>query len=345
VDLSSGSHNIEVRATVDRTTDSSKRTFDFGPDGGFDDVHCLDVLIDSDDLKPGEYSTATVKVKNCGTVVERNVKVRLEAFDKIYHKTITSVIASKIKNVEISIYVPEDAEGKYPFSARAYSSRVSDTTTRDFAVKRGIPLLLLEPEYRVEKCKVNEISFDLKNTGDVTETFTLSTDSEWVSGLLDEVTLDKGEVKSIKAYVEVPCDAEDGSTKEFTITAKNSDENTVESNFKVSEPWSFPSIPLGNFINFKGLSWLPWLILILIILILILLIVFVGLQALGWIPWFLAILILIILFAILSPMGWLFWIIFLIVFVIAALLFWYIYDRVILEKKRPMFHCKDGKHC
>jgi hypothetical protein len=292
--LSPGTHTIEVTATSDQTTDTSIRTFSVGPEGVYEEIHCLDVDFKSDDLVPGENVNVKVKVTNCGAIAAKNVKVRLDAFSTISYGNIGSIQASDYEEIDLSIKVPEDAESDYKFSVRVWDSYTSDTMSKEFAVESGMPFLIIEPENRVEICKTNEISFTIKNVGVATETFTLSTDSSWIIGFPEKVTLEKDEMKTIQAYVIVPCDLESGY-HQFTITAKNSEEYTIRSSLYVSKPWSFPGSPLGLFLNVQMIGWIPWLVLIVVLL-------------------------------------------------VALLLFLYVYDEVILEKKRPMFQCS-GNGC
>jgi YbbR domain-containing protein len=42
--------------------------------------------------------------------------------------------------------------------------------------------------------------------------------------------------------------------------------------------------------------------------------------------------------------GWIPWLVLIVVLLVALLLFLYVYDEVILEKKRPMFQCS-GNGC
>jgi len=247
-DYSRGTHTIEVKATVDSVTDTSRRTFSLGTEGVSEEIHCLNVDLETEDLKPDEDSTVLVEVSNCGSVTERNIKVKLEAFSRIYFSDILSISPSKSQEAKITISVPEDVEDTHTFSIRVWNSYTSDSTSKDFSIMIGTPLLKVEPEYRVQRCKNNEITFTLKNIGDSVDTFILSTDSSWVTGIPDEVTLEKDEMKSIKAYVAVPCDTEEGYYS-FTITAQNSKKDSVTSNLYVFKPWAWPIFPTGWFVG------------------------------------------------------------------------------------------------
>ncbi len=116
-DYSSGTHTIEVRATIDYTTDTSRRTFTLGPE--FDVVHCLDIMdIRTDQLKPGEQVKVEIEVSNCGSLRESNIRVKLEAFSRIYYGNIASIFPGKSEEVELLLSVPEDATGTNTFYVR-----------------------------------------------------------------------------------------------------------------------------------------------------------------------------------------------------------------------------------
>lgn len=265
-DYSRGTHTIEVKATVDSVTDTSRRTFTLSSEEISEGIHCLNVDLENEGLRPGEDSMVFVEVSNCGSVTEKNIKVKLEAFSRIYYSDIFSISPSRSQEAKITIRVPEDAEDTYTFSTRVWNSYTSDSTSKDFSIETGIPVLEIEPEYRVEKCKTNEITFVLKNIGQGSDTFSLSTDSSWITGLPEEVALEKDEMESIKTHVTVPCDTEEGYYS-FTITAQNSKKHSVKSNLYVSKPLAWPSFPSGWFVGIQPIAVLIGLILIFVFIV------------------------------------------------------------------------------
>lgn len=72
----------------------------------------------------------------------------------------------------------------------------------------GIPQISLDPIYKVEKCTDSLIIFSVQNAG-TKDKFTLSASGEaagWMSTGSD-ITLDKGEKKTVMSRIYVPCDA------------------------------------------------------------------------------------------------------------------------------------------
>jgi len=264
-DYSEGTHTVEVKATVDSVTDTSRRTFILGQEGEPEGIHCLNVDLGTEDLKPGEDTIVNVEVTNCGSVTERNIKVKLEAFSRIYYSDISSISPSGDKETEITIKVPEDAEDEYMFSVRAWNSYTSDSTSKEFTVSFGEPLIEVKPEYQLERCRSNEIAFSIVNIGDVTDTFTLTMDGPtWIRDIPEEITLEPDERGFVTIYAIVPCDADEGYYP-VTITTKNTEEYSVVTDIKVVKPWTWPSLPVGLFIV-PAIAWLPWLVLLIVLI-------------------------------------------------------------------------------
>jgi hypothetical protein len=273
---STGPHTVRVKAEYRDKTDSSLRTFSTSPVGYYarGKEHCLSVdkIWLDNDLKPGESNKVNVRVMNCGTRYENNVNMKLEAFSKTYYTGEFDVSPGSSKDVFVSITVPEDASEKQTFKITVWNGYTSDTWTKDFVVSTGAPFIEIKPEFVIEDCQRNRVSFDIINNGKVSDTFTISLTgygAGWITGVPGTITLNPGERKTVNAYMSIPCDTEAGFY-EFTITAKGSPEYSITSTIHVVKSLGWPTIfPTGLFVGW--VFWLPWIIIILIILFLLVL--------------------------------------------------------------------------
>ncbi len=69
--------------------------------------------------------------------------------------------------------------------------------------------------------KVN-LTFQVKNTGDLEDTYSLSVESPWKSELeKNKITLAKGESEDVRVYVTIPLNASNGTKKSVTLKAES----------------------------------------------------------------------------------------------------------------------------
>jgi hypothetical protein len=132
-----------------------------------------------------------------------------------------------------------------------------------------IPLVGIERSFNVEKCKLNSFEFDVINLGLFKSTFNVTysgTAGKWISST-PSVTLESQEKVTVKAYAQVPCDAE---AKEYSFTVAVSDSKTAYgySSLKVVTPSGIT----GWFV--EGASWIILTIGIIILVVVILYIIF-----------------------------------------------------------------------
>jgi len=230
--------------------------------------HCLsiDKIWTDEPLKAGETVKAYVRVGSCGTVTERDVKVRLTAFSRSYYSNVFNIPTGGSNDVSFTVTVSEDAVGSHSFEAMAWNSYTTDTWSKNLDIKTSNPMISVKPEYRVEDCKINRIAFLVTNTGDVADTFTLSLSgfaAGWITGIPEKITLNAGQAERVNAYVSIPCDTEE-DFYQFMITAKDSSDYSVTSGLRVKRVFSWPkfSFPTGLFVGATGiLIWLPWVLL------------------------------------------------------------------------------------
>jgi hypothetical protein len=85
-------------------------------------------------------------------------------------------------------------------------------------------------------------TFTLTNTGDYTDTFALSVDSNWSATLSDSSTgpLGPGESMDITLMVQIPADIEEGDMDVATITATSGWDNTVQATVQATTTGHVP---------------------------------------------------------------------------------------------------------
>jgi uncharacterized membrane protein len=276
---SAGSHTIKVNAEVRGRTDTSTRTFSINYGYYVSGTeHCLSidkVWIDGD-LKAGENNQINVKVLSCGSRYENNVKMKLDAFSKTYYTGEFNIPSGGSKDAFVTINVPGDASEKQTFKVTVWNSYTSDTSSNNFVVNTGAPIININPEFLMEDCQRKRISFDVLNNGKSSDTFTISLTgpgADWVTGVPETITLNPGERRTMNAYMTVPCETEPGFY-EFKITARGSPEYSVTSTIRVVRGLRWSIFPTGVFVVGGTFCWLTWILIILAILILLLF--FVG---------------------------------------------------------------------
>ncbi|MCX8179629.1 MAG: SpaA isopeptide-forming pilin-related protein, partial [Candidatus Aenigmarchaeota archaeon] len=260
-----GTHTIEVTAWVDGISDTSMRRFIIDETSYFRTTpeHCLiikDFWTDNP-LKEGESAVIKIRVRNCGMHVETNIQSRLYILNKTVSGGIISLRPNEERDIAFTIRVPEDIDG-VKAKVNVWNSYASDEVEKEFAVKMGYPYVKSEKDYRVMQCQQNNISFIVKNVGQVKDTFTLTIEGEpakWMSGYPRMIELEPEETKKIYVDVNVPCDAK--GVYQFTITARGSPKYSVTSNLIVAK---------RPFEGLSALSDLLWVILLLLLLLFIL---------------------------------------------------------------------------
>jgi len=265
-DYSNGRHEIKVRASIDDVSDISERDFWIGDDDWDDDYYCLsiDKVWVEGDLQPGETVEFKARLTNCGTEGLEHLRIRVKAFDRFYYSSYFDLWPGDTKDVSIRIQIPEDVFGPEIFEMRIWNSDLLETYSKTFNIYDGIPILEVNSEYRIGICKSKEIEFDILNAGQVEDAFTVNITgpgSEWIVGYPVSIALDAGERNTMKAYVSMPCDAEEGYYQ-FTISTWGSPKTSVISTLKVVKPFTLPL----------------WVILILLALLLLLLLILLLLN-------------------------------------------------------------------
>ena len=272
-----GPHTIKVRAEFGGREDTSTRVFVVSPVGYYatGTQHCLSIdrIWTDGDLKAGESNKINVKVSSCGTLYERNVAVKLEAFSNTLYTGQFDIPLGGSRDAAITLTIPEDVSGKQIFKVTAWNSYTSDTFSKDFIVYTGEPFIDIKPEFTIDDCQRKIMSFDVINKGKASDIFTISltgSGAGWVTGVPTEITLNPGERSTVNTYVSVPCGTESGFY-EFTITAKGSPQYAATSSIHVTKTFKWPSFnfPTGSFVM-TGLFWLPWILIILLALFLLL---------------------------------------------------------------------------
>ncbi|MEM4367585.1 MAG: DUF5050 domain-containing protein, partial [Candidatus Anstonellales archaeon] len=262
-----GTHTIEVTAWIDGVSDTSMRKFTIDESSYYKITpeHCLlikDFWVDNP-LKEEQPALIKVRIRNCGLQTEANIESRLYIINKTMSGGLISLRPNEEKDISFTIRVPEDTTGVLKAKINVWNPYASDELEKDFPVKIGYPQVRAEKEYRVTQCRQQNISFVVKNVGEVRDTFVISFEGEpakWISAYPKTIELDSEESRKIYADVNVPCDAK--GIYQFTITAQGSPRYSVTSSMIVSSQF--------NYTGLFGLGDLDWLVLLLLLLLLLL---------------------------------------------------------------------------
>ena len=264
-----GTHTIQVTAWIDGVSDTSMRRFVIDESSYYRATpeHCL-IIKDfwtERALKEEEAGVIKIRVRNCGLQTEANIQSRLYVLNKTFSGRIIALRPNEEMDISFIVRIPEDTGGVINAKANVWNPYASDEVEKEFPVKIGYPKVIAEKEYRVRQCEQQNISFIVKNVGQVKDTFVISFEGEpakWISAYPKTVELDAEESKRIFADVNVPCDAK--GVYQFTIIAQGSPRYAVTSTLIVSNGYT------GAFKNVR-FSWLPILLLLALLLVLVLL--------------------------------------------------------------------------
>ena len=259
-----GTHSLEIKVKSNSSEDSLRRTFDVEPASYTPTPeHCISVerLWVENELKPGSRIKVNAEILNCGSEDVIKAKARLYVFSKTYYTGYFSIPSQSSKDILITLKIPEYASGKENFKLTVWDNFTSDTYSKEFIIKSGIPYIQIEKEYRVEKCKPRNISFSVTNTESKKETFFITISgkaSEWFDNAPTKVTLNPDETKKITARVLVPSEVKEGYYK-FNLKVSNDKENFVYSSLHVVKSFVLPMV---------SFAWGIFVILIVIIILL-----------------------------------------------------------------------------
>ena len=276
-DYGTGPHLIKVKAEVDSERDTATRSFTIGP-VGYKKIteHCL--LVDSiwvdGLLQPDGRTRVYAKVLNCGTEYEEGVRARLDAFSRTYTTGFFDVPSGGSKDVFLTITVPENVRAKETLRVTVWNDYTTDTWSKDFVIYTGISLIEIDEEFIVENCGKETITFNIMNTGEVSDTFTLSvtgSGAEWVTGIPNAITLNPDDRETITAYISISCETKTGYY-EFTIKVENSSKYSATSTIHVVRRWKWPTLTLPTGLFVPGMfAWFPWALFVLLVVFILLL--------------------------------------------------------------------------
>ncbi len=263
-----GTHTIEVTAWIDGVSDTSMRKFTIDESNYLKTTpeHCLlikDFWTDKP-LKEEEAGTIKIRVRNCGLQNEFNIESRLYVFNKTLSGGIISLRPNEEKDIAFTLRIPEDTGGVIDVKANVWNSYASDEVEKTLPIMIGYPQIRADKEYRLQQCEQKNISFIVKNVGQVKDIFVLSFEGEpakWISAYPKTIELDAEESRRVYADVNVPCDAK--GVYQFTIIAQGSPKYAVTSSMIVTTK---PKIT-GSF---TGIDF-SWILIILALLLLVLL--------------------------------------------------------------------------
>ncbi|MBN2095537.1 MAG: PEGA domain-containing protein [Candidatus Aenigmarchaeota archaeon] len=272
-DYSPGKHTLEVEATVDSDLATSTKAFYIDEEGEpygpspYTDKHCLrikDISVKNLPVKIGDSAKLSIVVENCGEYYEDGVTVKIENSDVMFTNSFTL-----LKGSQRTFDLNYEVEGIEDLTITAWNKNYETSETFQIKPESGHLAIYLEKQYRLYTREDTKIEFRVRNTGKVTDTFTLEVSEnikDWVYDLPETVTLAPNEEATVQMFVNP------GSTTgkfDFGITATTKlSEKTMVSELSISDRWTFPT---GAFFAafFGDFSWLVWLALILFILLLL----------------------------------------------------------------------------
>jgi hypothetical protein len=264
-----GTHTIEVTAWIDGISDTSMRRFTIDESSYYRATpeHCLlikDFWVDKP-LREEEAGVIKIRVRNCGLQTEANIESRLYVLNKTLSGGIIALKPNEERDISFTVRIPEDTGGVINAKANVWNPYASDEVAKDLPVMIGYPKVIAEKQYRVKQCEQQNISFIVKNVGQVKDTFVISFEGEpakWISAYPKTIELDAEQSNRIYADVNVPCDAR--GVYQFTIVAQGSPKYAVTSSMIVSSDYT------GAFKD-VDFSWLAILLALLLLLLLLLL--------------------------------------------------------------------------
>ncbi|MEM0473268.1 MAG: DUF5050 domain-containing protein [Candidatus Aenigmatarchaeota archaeon] len=273
-----GQHTIQVTAWFDDVSDTSSRQFIIGETSYFktSPEHCLIVqdFWTDNPLKEEQPATIKARIRNCGLQTETNIESRLYMLNKTFTSGIISLRPNEERDVSFTVRIPEDTGGVVNAKINVWNPYASDKVEKNFAVLIGYPQVRVEKDYYVRQCTQKNISFIVKNVGQVRDNFVINIDGDVAKWMTypKVVELDAEESKRIYVDVNVPCDAKIGSYQ-FTVSAQGSPKYSATSTLHVlGKPISITGW-LTSIDFSKILPWLWILLLLLLIPLLILLLI------------------------------------------------------------------------
>jgi len=181
-------------------------------------------------VKPGEKADYGLIIYNNGSQ-KQQVKLSSNYSGnkwKIDMPDVVEIDGNSFKYVDIQITAPSDAKpGDYlnvTITASSESGSYSiwlNTTVIPF--KHGVSVVAKNSPTAEPGDKVN-LTFEIKNTGDLEDTYSLSVKSSWEYELpIKQITLNKGQSKNVNVYVKVPLNALNGTKEGITLYAKSTE--------------------------------------------------------------------------------------------------------------------------
>ena len=270
-----GQHTIQVTAWLDDVSDSSSRQFTIGETSYFkvSPEYCLIVqdFWSDNHLKEEQPAKINARVRNCGLQTLTNIESRLYILNKTFTSSIISLRPNEERDVSFVVRIPEDTGGVVNAKINVWNPYVSDKVEKDFVVLIGYPQVKLEKDYYVRECRQQNISFIVKNIGQVKDDFVIKIEGDVAKWMTypKVVELEAEESKKIYIDVNVPCNVK--GSYQFTVSAQGSPKYSATSNLHVLRK---PISITGWISSIDFSKLLLWLLILLIPLLILLLIWF-----------------------------------------------------------------------
>jgi len=182
-------------------------------------------------VKPGEEAEYGIIIYNNASV-EQDVSLSSNYTGNkwsIEMPQLVKVGANSFNYTTIKVRAPTDAKPGDYLNITIIASTGKGTysiwlNTTVIAFQHGVQVIAKKGIVRGEPGKKVNLTFEVKNTGDLEDTYSLSVDveSQWKSELeKNRITLAKGESEDVRVYVTIPLNASNGTKKTVTLKAES----------------------------------------------------------------------------------------------------------------------------
>jgi hypothetical protein len=169
-----GLHDIELKVSASGYQEYSERyTMDVEADRSFS----VSMLPDFQSVNPGVAATFTIRVTNDGNV-KQLFTLKVDSAEVFAEKSELEIEASE--STDIKLVMTKDAVGVFDIGATVLGVEQQKHVSGQLEVateeKRGVKIALVQKETEVEAGTSVSIGFEIWNTGNVADTYVVSTD-------------------------------------------------------------------------------------------------------------------------------------------------------------------------
>ena len=194
-----------------------------------------------DNAAPGENATFTVTVTNLSEEFSENYALTVSdnlVWGPVLEDNFLEVPAGENQTTKLSVHIPENAIGCTRDNITVTVISQADDAVRDNAsciahavAVRGVEVSISPPSRSAAPGQDITFTVTIKNTGDVSDTYTLETadDAGWSLSLDNtSLTVPENENRTATLTVTIPDNASPGTEDSITVTATSQADNRVE---------------------------------------------------------------------------------------------------------------------